>query len=176
MRNPRIFNEIIILFFPFLLQGCFNPERNKQINWYENTENAYVLVQKTVDNNAPYLFKEQLIAILGEPDFEITALELYNALPKHLSYSEKVMEDVWKAYCGSPLNRSGLNYVYQKNRWMENEEFKKCKLLIYDESKHFKKPLNWGFGCANSGFTCHIFYLDDNTIAGATYVTFWKPL
>ena len=122
----------------------------------------------------------QLAALIGEPDFELSPFELQELLVEDESYRKKVMNEVWSDYCQHKRKLGKLHYVPGQDKWKECEEFRKCSLWLYDESKHFTKTLDkncWHrWFCAPSGFTCYFFFVEDSNVIDATSVIFWKPL
>ena len=96
---------ILLVVSVFGLTGCYDPpEVFRQKVWNEDLDKAVTIERQFRDYGTPLLLTEQLIALIGEPDYKMFPTEFEKILPDDappingLSYSEWHMIDLWCAY------------------------------------------------------------------------------
>lgn len=177
MTIERAFTNTIIVFLALLyLDGCCGSGQLEQKDWEMKMLNAFFTVDKILNNKYPCLTKEQLVAIVGEPDLQLNPLELQEILINDNLYRKRVMDQLWKDYCRAKKEQPDFHCIPGSDRWTMCEEFKKCSLWLYDESNRFSRPIDRGIWCANTGFKAHFFFFEDSKVVGGAPVAFWEPL
>jgi len=117
--------------------------------------------------------KDELTDELGNPDSIIGPQELYGILSdKDASYADMVLRKLWEAYQRVTPDVS-LDVGMQGNaRWQDCSAFKSGVLWIYDESKHFDKPIVWGWN-TRTGFTSIVFYIEEQHVLYTLGFSWW---
>ena len=176
MNKPIIIILLIVSIFG--LTGCYDsPEVSRQKLWNESLYKAANVEYQFRDDDASLLLAEQLISLVGEPDYKMLPIEFEKLLPEDepsiegLSYREWHMLEIWNSY----RRDKGQYRFYVKEmyvgKWRDALDFSKCMLWIYDESLHFKKPLYSGdilycWFCMKPHFTTRIFFIEDSVVVG----------
>ena len=162
----------------FGLTGCYDsPEVSRQKQWNEDLTRAETIENQFRYSGAPLLLTEQLITLIGEPDYKMLPAEFEKILPEDapliggLSYREWHMIDLWSSYRGDKKQRQIYSKIIYVGKWRDASEFNKCMLWIYDESQHFSKPLHsndWAYCwfCAKPMFTVSIFFVEEIQVVG----------
>lgn len=176
----NLFTNFTLILLFFLLQGCYVFQDPRQKDWHSEIIRASLAVKRATVKNAPFIVDKQLVAFIGEPDFKLSPFELQELLIEDLTYRETIMNHVWSGYRlakrdVAQRDVNGSDYDPGTDNWKECEEFKKCSLWLYDETRHFSRPMVWGWG-VNTGFTCCVFFVEKSNVIGDCPVVFWKPL
>jgi len=174
----------------FCFAGCYrSSEILEQEGWHEDLSRAHTVEYEFRDSGAPLLATEQLITLVGEPDYKITPAEFEERMPEDkplmegLSYCEWHMERLWQSYRRCKKQRRGDSKIITAETWRDSPEFNECLLWIYDESLHFSKPLHSNdwlhcLFCGKWGFSVEIYFVEDSQVVGThhfyTYTN--KPL
>lgn len=166
MKNT--FSTLIALMSILFIQGCActNSARDE----WQNPK--YQTLFSLSDNK---MTAENLILSCGEPDYIISPEDFI----KRANCEDKLCEYIIKE-----LVEGYLRTKYQDNKSKSIEYCKayrfdeKCVLLLYDESLHFDKPYKPGLFtmCANVGFTCFGFFIEEGYVVGGTTFHQWKGL
>jgi|GEM_PF-5229310 len=178
--TKNLFTNVTVVVMCFIFQGCYLTQDPRQKDWHNEIGLASSTVTKATVKRAPFIVDKQLVALIGEPDFKLSPLELQEILIEDLTYRETIMNHVWSGYRlvkrdVAQREVAGSDYAPGTDNWKECEEFKKCSLWLYDETQHFGKPMVWGWG-VNEGFVCQIFFVEGSNVIGDSSVIFWKPL
>jgi len=171
----------------FCFAGCnYSYETTKQGYWQNDHLRASIVEGRFRSYGAPLLVTEQLITLIGEPDYKMSPAEFEQRIPKDkrsiedLSYREWHMRELWESYRRCKEDRRGDSKMITGDSWRDSPEFNKCLLLVYDESLHFKKPLHsgdWLYGlfCCEPAFWVHIFFSEDSQVVGSHSIETSKP-
>lgn len=163
----------------FCFAGCkYSYETTKQGFWEKDHLRASIVEDSFRSRGAPLLVTEQLITLIGEPDYKMTPAEFEGRIPKdkpsieNLSYREWHMRELWESYGRCKEDRRGDSKMITGDGWRDSQEFNECLLWVYDESLHFKKPLHSGdwlysLFCCEPAFWVHIFFVEDSQIVGS---------
>lgn len=173
--TKNLFTNIMLVGVCFFLQGCYVFQDSRQKDWHHKIMRASSEVTRVADKRAPFITDKQLVALIGEPDLKVRPLELEKLLVWDDSYRKRIMKEVWSDYCQDKRNQSSFQRAPEHDDWKDCEEFKKCSLWLYDESRHFNRPMVWGWG-TSAGFMCDFFFVEGHNVIGATLVGFWRPL
>jgi len=170
------------------LAGCnYSYETTKQGYWHRDHLRASIVEDSFRDRGAPLLVTEQLITLVGEPDYKITPAEFEERMPEDkpliegLSYCEWHMERLWQSYRRCKKQRRGDSKIITAETWRDSPEFNECLLWIYDESLHFSKPLHSNdwlhcLFCGKWGFSVEIYFVEDSQVVGTHHTYTNKPL
>lgn len=178
--TKNLFSNVTVVVVCFLFQGCYLFQDPRQKNWHNEIGLASSKVIKATVKRVPFIVDRQLVALIGEPDFKLSPFELQELLIEDEPYRKRIMNEVWSDYCLAKRDVAqrevaGSDYAPGTDNWKESEEFNKCSLWLYDETKHFSKPMVWGWG-VSEGFVCRIFFVEESNVVGGCPVIFWKPL
>ena len=178
--TKKLLTNVILIVACFILQGCYCFQDPRQKDWHKEIGLASSTVIKATIKNVPFIVDKQLVAFIGEPDFKLTPLDLQDLLIEDGTYRKKKMNEIWSDYLlakrdVAQRDVNGSDYDPGTDNWKECEEFNKCSLWLYDETRHFSKPMVWCWGY-NTGFTCCVFFVERSNVIGANWVIFWKPL
>jgi hypothetical protein len=173
-RNKLLFNSIILM--SSYLQGCCPKGPWQQEVWHDDMRRGAFAVGICEARGAPFIVDKQLVALVGEPDYKLYPEELELMMAADDSYKEHTMKRLYEAYCIIQKDRSDLNNDCKASNWRESESFKRCTLWLYDETKHFSKPLPYCSFCADEGFACKFFFLEGSSVIGAAGEHRWKSL
>jgi hypothetical protein len=178
--TKNLFTNVIVVAACFLFQGCYHFQDPRQKNWHDEILRASLAVNRATVKKSAFIVDKQLVDFIGEPDFKLSPFELQELLIEDEPYRKKVMDHVRYSYCLAKRDvalreAAGSHYAPVTNNWKECAEFNKCSLWLYDETRHFSKPMVWGLGY-NEGFLCKIFFVERSNVIGDSSVIFWKPL
>lgn len=150
------------------LPGCCQYKKRQE--WLTPKYQVYFELNS---NEKVTLNKEFLVNRLGSPDYVISPHEFKKRLSLGKDYSEKVIKRLMESYSSSKDTvRDNVN-SYQ------TFEFDKDTMLwLYDESIHFEKPVKPPIFtmCADTGFSCFCFYVEEGKVLDGVIFNFWKPL
>ncbi len=172
--NSRIFYCLISLTF-LCLDGCYDsPQISKQKIWNEKLDTAAKVTNIFRYDNVPLLSTEQLISLVGQPDYKVKPSEFETLLNPNIDVSirEYTMNEIWRMYLVFKKNP-----LLKKDKWQNSAEFTDCILWIYDESKHFQKPLPKEFFAGlKPGFNTNIFFFENSNCLGYKHFMNYVPL
>ena len=168
----------------FCFSGCYDsPEILNQKFFREGLSRATDIVSNFHYDNAQSLSKEQLISLVGEPDFKVRPLDFEVlvdsniAIMKTLTSREYIMSELWSDYLRYKPKKGPYATVRQKDEWRNSVEFANCMLWVYDESKHFRKPLPKElFCCLKPGFITYVFFIENSFCIGYSPFETYVPL
>jgi len=172
----------------FCFAGCYeSAEIWEQKWWNKDLSRAHTVEYEFRDSGAPLLTTEQLIALIGVPDYQMTSAGLEVCIPEDrpllegLSYREWHMKELWDSYRRCKEQRRGDSKIITAETWRDSPEFNECLLWIYDESLHFSKPLHSGdwlycLFCGKWGFSVEIYFVEDSQVVGTHHTYTNKPL
>ncbi len=151
------------------IPGCRDPE---QEYWHYRLGEVRGAVDYISRDHHFSLFDEiQLRELLGEPDVKTGVEELKQLVSTGKVTPENVLEDLRRAYFlymeseSKPPGRRNSDEG-------EDKGFGLCEVWIYDESRHFDKPLY----CPGmrSSFSATVFLIRDGKAVGTRAFSAWK--
>ena len=164
-----------------LLGGCNNQVKRNQELWNQRMDRAIIAVDDLVSYGSPAISEEGVIALAGrEPDWKIKATRFAELYSENDPSKKRAMRDVWTAYCIRVHNPCECHCDDGDYGWRECEAFKRITLWVYDESKHFRKPLGSNdllecIFCAKPCFLSAFFFVTDGKVIGSAYAVHDLP-
>lgn len=161
MQTTGLMLTLVVL--PPLMIGCAQPG---QESWHYKLAALVDAVAEVSRKSIAPLTAEQLSAILGAPDLAQPARQFAFMLPENPpgspGYRSGVMNKLWRSYrlkAGRDREASG---------WQAPGALDKCEVWLYDERKHFAKPLPHGLG-----FQAYYFIVRDSKVMDAGIIMPW---
>ena len=138
------------------MTGCAGPV---QECWHDKAQFVMDGIREIEGGGAARLRKDQLLAMMGKPDFRDSILAFSQLLaPEHLNspdYRQEIMTRIWEGY------RKQAGEKTKTATWKNDESFLKCRVWLYDEKKRFRSPLPHGFG-----YQAYYFLLRNDEVVG----------
>lgn len=128
----------------------------------------------------------ELVPITGKPDIQTSPRLLCDVLLNRFPEDMKsqftkdqrtdICDGIWGVYCRVKADLAGRDFDdCIKNIGKDDKEFLDSTLWLFDESKHFDRPMRWGWN-KDYGYQCYIFFLDGDTVIASDGFAFWPPI
>ena len=164
-----------------LLGACNNQVRRSQELWNQRMHHTIHAVDNLLSHGSLMVPEKQLIALAGlEPDWRIKATRFAELYIENDPSQKRAMRDVWTAYCIRTRSPCESDCDDEDYGWKHCEAFKRTTLWVYDESKHFTKPLGSNdllecIFCAKPCFLVAFFFVRDGNVIGSAYAVHDLP-
>jgi hypothetical protein len=109
---------------------------------------------------------EDLQAMAGPPDYRMRLGQLQQRMPGSDTYRSRVTGQLALGY-------EDTRQAAARSAPGPLPELEQCMLWIYDESRHFSKPMDRN---QRSGYYATVFYVFRNAVLGSETLIMWQPL
>jgi hypothetical protein len=186
----RIYQRCVIVFLSIgvltmLTLTCSCQQPSEQRKWHDTIMIGH---NKVMDGLVAHkiINSHELLLITGNPDLQTTPRllcdVLLNRFPEDMKdqfsieHRNKFCNGIWGVYCRAKADLAGRDFSdCFNNIGKDDKEFLDSTLWLFDESKHFDRPMRWGWN-KDFGYQCYIFSLDGDSIITADGFAFWPPI
>lgn len=154
------------------VSGCTNDHTNQRM-WANRLNFAIHAVDESTKHKGWLFTNAQLCAMAELPDYQLPAKELEDFLVPEPTYRAEVMEKLLKVHQKYALRPANRDRISESNTPGISDDFAGCWLWLYDESRHFDRPLP---GTEWSGLHCIVFFIQGEKVVGVIPVGGWQPL
>jgi len=152
--------------------GCTNGHTNQR-SWHDRLRFATHAVDAST-RRAGCLFTDKQLYVMAErPDYRLLPDDLEDRLITDPAHREHIMGELLKEYQTYALRPANRVHASESGVPEGSTGFANCWLWMYDESRHFDRPLpssEW------AGFHCICFYVQQGRVIGATSFAYWPPV
>ena len=155
----RTVGSTILVWASLLLPigGCAAPG---QVSWHDKVYFVVHGVSEIEQSGAARLREDLLLAMLGQPDFKDSVRGFSKLLVvgsrDSIDYRQAIMTRIWQGYRRQTGGKAALL------TWSGDSGFLQSQVWLYDERRHFDRPLPHGFG-----YQAYYFLLDKEHVVSA---------
>jgi len=154
--------------------GCYLFQTSRQKQWHQDFVSLEARVIGSEGRCARIMSEQELAAHVGSPDGIVSPPELYRLLQQtDQAYASEALSNLWERYAKVKSDLGSDLTIHSNTGWQSCTAFEAGSLWVYDESKHFNKPIVWGWD-TRTGFAAPVFYMEEGHVL-FTWTFAWWP-